>query len=94
MVEERIIETRTPTGDTHTHTEIIHDRPERSRGGAGWAIFVILALALVVGAFLLMRDSSSEVAKDNAIADAASSVGEAAQNVGEAADAAADKIAE
>ncbi len=95
MVEERIVETRTPAGDTHTHTEIIRDAPvERSRGGAGWAIFALLLVALVVGAIFLMNGNSSETAKDNAVADAANSVGDAAQSIGDAADKAADKIAE
>jgi len=94
MVEEKIVETRTPEGNTHTHTEIIHERTERSRGGAGWAIVVVLLLAVIVGGFLLTRGGSAEVAKDNAIAEAASDVGNAAQSVGEAADAATDRIAE
>lgn len=91
-MEERIIETRTPAGDTHTHTEIVRDAPARS-GGAGWLIAIVLIVALVVGAFLFMQNSSSEVAKDNAIAGAAESVGNAAESVGDAADQAADSIA-
>lgn len=94
MVEERIVETRTPTGETHTHTEIIRDAPAERRGGPGWAIFALLIVALIVGALFLMNNNSSEVAKDNAVADAANSVGDAAQSIGDAADKAADKIAE
>lgn len=92
-MEERIVETRTPAGDTHTHTEIVRDVPARSGGGAGWLIAIVLIVALVVGAFLFMQNSSSEVAKDNAIAGAAESVGNAAESVGDAADQAADSIA-
>lgn len=94
MVEERIVETRTPSGETHTHTEIIRDAPAERRGGPGWAIFALLIVALIVGAIFLMNNNSSEVAKDNAVADAANSVGDAAQSIGDAADKAADKIAE
>ncbi|AKM09736.1 hypothetical protein [Croceicoccus naphthovorans] len=94
MVEERITETRTPTGDTHTHTEIIHDAPERSRGGAGWVIAIVLIVALVIGVFFFMNNNSAEVAKDNAVADAANSVGNAAESVGDAADAATDRISQ
>ncbi len=94
MVEERIVETRTPAGDTHTHTEIIRDAPVERRGGAGWAIFAVLIVALIVGALFLMNNNSSETAKDNAVAEAAGSVGDAAQSIGDAADKAADKIAE
>ncbi|WP_144094643.1 hypothetical protein [Croceicoccus sediminis] len=92
MVEERYTETRTPEGNTHTHTEIVRDASVRSRGGFGWLIVVILLLAVVLGGFALMKSSNSEVARDNAIADAASSVGDAAESVGNAADTAADNI--
>jgi len=93
VVEERITETRTPDGDTHTtHTEIIREEPRRS-GGAGWGIVIVLVLAVVIGAFFLMQGNSAEVAKDNAIADAATNIGSAAQSVGNAADKAADSIA-
>lgn len=92
MVEERIVETETPSGNTHTHTEIIRDDRPRS-GGAGWLIAIVLVLALLIGGYYLMQGSSSESAKDNAIAEAAGNVGEAAQSVGDAADKAADNIA-
>lgn len=94
MVEERITETRTPAGDTHTHTEIIREDPARSRGGMGWVILIVLIIAIAIGAFIMMRGSDAEIAKDNAIAGAAENVGDAAQSVGEAADAAADRISE
>lgn len=93
MVEERIVETETPSGNTHTHTEIIRDDRPRSGGGAGWLIAIVLILALVIGGYYLIQGSQSESAKDNAIAEAAGSVGEAAQSVGDAADKAADNIA-
>ncbi|WP_239806819.1 hypothetical protein [Croceicoccus hydrothermalis] len=92
MVEERVTETRTPEGNTHTHTEVYHDSPRKS-GGAGWAIFAVLLLAVLIGGFFLMQGSGAEVAKDNAIAEAAGDVGNAAQSVGDAANDAADNMA-
>ena len=85
MVEERITEVETPTGNTHTTHTVVHDDGERRGGGSGWLIAIVLLIALVAGFFIFSNMSGSEVAKDNAIADAANNVGEAAQNVGDAA---------
>ena len=84
MVEERITEVETPTGDTHTTHTVVTDG-ERRGGGSGWLIAIVLLIAVVAGFFIFSNMSGSEVAKDNAIADAASDVGDAAQNVGDAA---------
>ncbi|MGX7952458.1 hypothetical protein ACWPM1_07810 [Tsuneonella sp. HG249] len=84
MVEERITEVETPTGNTHTTHTVVHDG-ERRGGGSGWLILLVLIVALVAGFLIFSNMSGSEVAKDNAIADAATNVGEAAQNVGDAA---------
>ncbi|MFA9201609.1 MAG: hypothetical protein ACEQR8_10600 [Cypionkella sp.] len=85
MVEERITEVETPTGNTHTTHTVIHDE-ERRGGGAGWLIALLLIVALVAGYFIVTSMSGAEVAKDNAIADAAGDVSEAAQKVGDAVD--------
>ncbi len=92
MTEERITETSTPEGNTHTHTTVITDQP-RSGGGFKW--FVLLALIVVgFGAVLLLSQmGDAETAKDNAVADAATQVGDAAGKVGEAAEEAIDKVA-
>lgn len=85
MTEERIVETTTPAGDTHTtHTVITDDGRSRS-GGANWAMLLLVLVAAVIGIFFLTQMSGSEVAKDNAVAEAASNVGEAASQVGDAA---------
>jgi hypothetical protein len=84
MVEERITEVETPTGNTHTTHTVVHDGEPR-RGGTGWLIPLLLIVALVAGFLIFSNMSGSEVAKDNAVADAANNVGEAAQNVGDAA---------
>lgn len=66
------------------HTTII-ETPSRGGSGAGWVIAVILIVALVVGVVLFTRNSGSEAARDNAIANAASQVGNAAEKAGNAA---------
>ncbi|MGN3973323.1 hypothetical protein [Tsuneonella sp. SYSU-LHT278] len=92
MTEERITETRDPaTGDTHTTHTVITDGDRRG-GGSGWLIAIVLLIAVVAGFFIFSNMSGSEVAKDNAIADAASDVGNAAQQVGDAAQDAADNL--
>ncbi|HUQ13023.1 MAG TPA: hypothetical protein VM055_01970 [Novosphingobium sp.] len=90
MVEERITEVETPSGEVHTsHTYV--DRDSRG-GGSGWLIAIVLILAVLVGGYFLMQNQGSEASKDNAIAAAADDVGNAAQKVGDAAENAVDKI--
>lgn len=84
MAEERITETETPAGNVHTtHTVVTEDGARR--GGSGWLIALALILVAIVAFYLFSQQSGSEIAKDNAVAEAANDVGEAAQNVGEAA---------
>jgi len=71
-------------------TTVIH---ERSGGGAGWFIAVILVLALILGIWYFGSVHSSQVSRDNAVASAANSVGDAAKDVGNAAQDAADNAA-
>ncbi|MXP25379.1 hypothetical protein GRI39_04870 [Altererythrobacter indicus] len=90
MTEERITEVETPEGRTHTHTTVIADKP---RSGNSW--IVILIAVLVFGAIAIWGISTfggAEVAKDNAVANAANEVGAAANQVGDAAQDAAKKI--
>ena len=91
MVEERITQVETPSGDTHTHTTVVTDAP-RSGGGATWLIVLLLVVIAAVAVFYLSGMSGSEVAKDNAVAEAADNVGNAAQQVGDAAQDAADSV--
>ena len=101
MAEERITTVEPNDGTpTTTHTTIVRDAEPRSSGGSGWIIAVVLILALVVGIVLFTQMSGSELAKDNAIANAADEVGNAAGAVGNAAgqvgnavENAADKVA-
>lgn len=74
-----------------THTTIITDNPRRS--GGGMLMVVLVLLVLVVGALWIASGmSGSEVAKDNAVAQAADKVGNAAAQVGDAAQDVADDV--
>jgi uncharacterized protein HemX len=84
MDTERTTTTHDANGTSHTTTHVVHEA--NSGGGAAkWAFLAVLAVALGIGAFLLSQGNVAEVAKDNAIAEAAGDVGEAAGQVGEAA---------
>lgn len=92
MAEERIVTTETPSAAPQsTHTTVIHDGDRRSGGGSGWFIGVVLVLALIAGLYFFTQMSGSEMAKDNAVANAANQVGSAAQDVGNAAQDAVNK---
>ena len=90
MVEERVTEVETPSGNTHTHTTVVSDG-ERS-GGATWVIVLLLVVVAAVAIWFFSGMSGSEVAKDNAVAEAAGEVGDAANQVGDAAQEAADSV--
>lgn len=89
MTEERITETETPSGNVHTTHTVVTDDGAR-RGGSGWLIALVLIVVALVGLYLFTQQSDSEIARDNAIAEAAGRVGDAAQDVGDAAKEAVD----
>lgn len=90
MTEERITETETPSGNTHTTHTVITD--EKRSGGSGWLIVLIVLLAVGVAIWFFAQQSDSEIAKDNAVAGAATEIGEAAGQVGDAAQEAGDAV--
>ena len=92
MVDERITEVETPTGDTHTTHTIVTDGEPRSGGGSGWLIALVLIIAVIAGIWFFSGMSNSESAKDNAVANAANDVGAAAEQVGDAAQDAANNV--
>jgi hypothetical protein len=92
MVDERITEVETPSGNTHTTHTVVTDGDTRRSGGSGWVIALVLIVALVAAIWFFSGMSNSEAAKDSAIANAASDVGNAAQNVGDAAQDAANNV--
>ncbi len=91
MTEERTTETVTADGTHHTHTTVRTDEP-RSRGSGMWVLLVIVLIAALAGFYLLSSQSGAEIAKDNAVANAANEVGDAANQVGEAASQAGDAV--
>jgi uncharacterized membrane protein len=85
MVEERITEVESPSGNTHTHTTVIADG-ERSGGGGGiFLIALLIIVALIVGIWACNKYGGAEANKDNSVANSANQVGDAAQKVGDAA---------
>ena len=86
MADDRITETRTTDPQGNTHTTVTHDtRGGRGGGGGKIAVLLVLVLLVAVGVWFFTQQSGAEIAKDNAVADAANQVGEAANQVGDAA---------
>lgn len=86
MTEERITRVETPEGNTHTTTTIVNDgEPRRSGGGMTWFVLFVVLLAVLVGIWAFTQMGGAEMAKDNAMANAADKVGAAAENIGDAA---------
>jgi hypothetical protein len=91
MAEERITETRSPDGNTHTTTTIVTDR-QNSGGTTKWIGLLVLVLLAGAALFIFSQMSDSESAKDAAVGEAAEKVGNAAEQVGDAAEDAIDKV--
>ncbi|MFC0205498.1 hypothetical protein [Novosphingobium soli] len=81
MVDETVT-TQRPADPATTHTTVIH---ENRSSGSGMGIIMALILLVVVIGGIYLFSQNSEVAKDNAVAEAASDVGNAATKVGDAA---------
>jgi hypothetical protein len=95
METEHIIETDSATEPTARTTIIRQGEPEPRRSGNGLLLGLIAILLLgVVAFFAFDRMGDAEIAKDDAVADAAGAVGNAADNVGNAANDAAAAVEE
>ncbi len=66
-------ETSTTHETAAPHETIVIRETQASGGGAGWAIALVLILGLIAGFWLFSQSNQSQVAKDNAIANAADS---------------------
>ncbi len=102
MTDERITETtnaqgnvveRTIERDTGPAAVTVNTAPPASGGGSWAMIAIVLLFVIAVGGYFMFANSDSEVAKDNAVAEAADNVGAAAEKAGNAVEKAAEKIA-
>jgi len=91
VTEERITQVEAPGQGMHTHTTVISDEPRRGGGGT-WLVLLVIVVLGVLGFVIFSQMSGAEVAKDNAIADAAGDLGAAAGQVGDAAQDAAGSL--
>lgn len=82
METEHIVENR-PDGTTD-RTTIVRDSHD-SRGSSTWIVLLAILVLGAVAFFAFSQMSDAEVAKDNAVADAANAVDNAADDVGAAA---------
>lgn len=85
MAEERITEIETPDGNVHTTHTIVTEGGEKRAGASGWLIGLVVLVAAIVALYLFSQQNGVEVAKDNAVAEAASNVSDAAGKIGDAA---------
>lgn len=90
MAHERIVETRGEDGEIVSRHITIEESERRS--GSGWLLLLVLLIAVVAAIFLFDRYGQAEMAKDNAIGQAANEVGEAANKVGDAAQDAVEQV--
>jgi hypothetical protein len=95
MAEHRITESEVPAqqapGQVH-HTTIITEEPRRSGGGGTIMMVIVVLLVAAVAFWAVTQVGGAEVAKDNAVAEAAADVGNAASQVGDAAQDAAGTV--
>ena len=85
MADDRITETRTTDPQGNTHTTVTHDTRDGGGGGGKIMLLLVLVVLVAVGVWFFTQQSGAEIAKDNAVADAATEVGEAGNQVGDAA---------
>lgn len=91
MTEERVTRTTDEAGNTHTTHTVVTDGDRRA-GGTNWVLVLLVLGVAIVGIIFFTQMSGAEVAKDNAIAEAANEVGDAAGQVGDAAESAGEAV--
>lgn len=72
--------------DTRTNSDRETVVVERGGSGAGLILGIALLIVVAVGAYFIITQNNSEVARDAAITEAAQSVGDAADKAGDAVD--------
>ena len=93
MTEERITEHTDEAGNTHTTHTVVTDGERKGGGGTTIVLIILAVIAIIAAIYIFGNMSDAEIAKDNAIGDAASEVGEAANQAGEAVEDAAERVA-
>ncbi|WP_370178595.1 hypothetical protein [Alteriqipengyuania sp.] len=93
MTEERITEHTDEAGNTHTTHTVVTDGEKHGGGGSTILLIILAVIAILVAVYFFSNMSNAEVAKDNAIGDAATQVGDAVNDAGEAVEDAADRVA-
>jgi uncharacterized protein HemX len=94
MTEERTTTSKDADGSTHTTTTIVRDSAQVSGGSGRWVLLIVLLAAVGIGVWFFNGMSGAEIAKDDAIAEAANNVGDAAAEAGEAAGDVAEEVTE
>ncbi|KHK91005.1 hypothetical protein [Novosphingobium malaysiense] len=89
MADETKISEHPAEAPATVHTTVVR---EKSSSSVGILMAIVLLVAVIGAMYLFGMNSTSENAKNNAIAKAASDVGNAASKVGNAAQSAAEKV--
>lgn len=84
MTEERTSKVEQADGSTNTTTTIIRDSEPQGGGSSRWVLVIVLLVAAGLGLWIFNGMSGSEMAKDDAVAEAAADVGNAARQAGDA----------
>jgi|GEM_PF-689445 len=92
MTEERTTKVEDADGSTHTTTTIVHDNAASGGGSGRWVLLIVLLIAVCAAIWFLNGMSGAEIAKDNAVAEAAANVGDGAQQAGDAVQDVADEV--
>ena len=92
MTEERIDKVEGADGSTNTTTTIIRDSEPQRSGSGMWVLLIVLLVAVGFGLWIFNGVSGSEIAKDDAVAEAAADVGNAARQAGDAVQDVADDV--
>lgn len=89
METEHIVQDR--ADGTADRVTIVRDSTE-PRGSSSWVVLLVILVLAAIAFFVFTQMSDAEVAKDNAVAEAAGAVDEAADNVGAAANQVGDAV--
>ena len=93
MTEERITEHTDQNGNTHTTHTVVSDGERKGSGGTTIVLSILAVVAIIAAIYIFGNMSNAEIAKDNAVGEAAGQVGDAVEGAGEAVEGAAERVA-